>query len=127
MPGKSAGKASASDNDDDDTQPKLTDKGSEGKRNKKTVKPQTDDERVDEDLSVARFYGQSGNSMGAYLRAKDAVKTQPDFAEAHFVLAEAAKRLNKRDEAKAEFSAYLKLAPDGERAKSAEKALDELR
>jgi Flp pilus assembly protein TadD len=120
-------KGSASDDDDDPSQPKLADKGSEGKRNKKTVKPQTDSERVDEDLSVAKFYGQSGNFMGAYLRAKDAVKTQPDYAEAHFVLGEAARRLKKQDEAKAEFNEYLKLAPGGERAKAAEKALDELR
>ena len=65
--------------------------------------------------------------MGAYLRAKDAVKIQPDYPEGHFALGEAAKRLKKKDEAVAEFEAYLKLAPDGERAKAAEKALDELK
>lgn len=113
--------------DDDEDKPKLTDKGSEGKRSKKVVKPQTDTERVDDDLSVARFYGQSGNYMGAYLRAKDAVKTQPDFAEGHFALGEAAKRLKKKDEAVAEFQTYLKLSPDGEKAKTAEKALEELK
>ena len=126
MPSRDTAARSTNPDDDDGTQPKLTDKGSGGKRNKKTVKPQTDTERVDEDLSVAKFYGQSGNLMGAYLRAKDAVKTQPDYAEAHFVLGEASKRLNKRDEAKAEFNEYLKLAPDGERAKAAEKALSDL-
>lgn len=126
VPSRDTAARSTNPDDDDGTQPKLTDKGSGGKRNKKTVKPQTDTERVDEDLSVAKFYGQSGNLMGAYLRAKDAVKTQPDYAEAHFVLGEASKRLNKRDEAKAEFNEYLKLAPDGERAKAAEKALSNL-
>lgn len=119
-------KGDASDDDDHDEKPKLTDKGSEGKRNAKTVKPQTDTERVDEDLTIARFYGQSGNAMGAYLRAKDAVKIEPDYPEAHFVLGEAAKRLNKGDEAKSEFTAYLKLAPTGERARAAEKALESL-
>ena len=122
-----ASKNHSSDDDDDDDQPKLADKGSEGKRTKKTAKPQTDSERVDEDLSVARFYGQSGNPMGAYLRAKDAVKTEPDLPEARFVMAEAAKQLKKTEEAKAEFGEYLKLAPDGEHAKAAEKALLELR
>jgi Flp pilus assembly protein TadD len=124
-----AGESSATknpDDDDDDNPPKLTDKGSEGRRVLKVVKPQSDEARVDEDLSVAKFYGQSGNYMGAYLRAKDAVKTQPDYPEGHFALGEAAKRLKKKDEAAAEFREYLKLSPDGEKAKAAEKALAEL-
>lgn len=107
--------------DNDTTAPKLKDKS-----RKKTPPPQTDTARVDEDLSIAKYYGQSGNRMGAYLRAKDAVKTQPEYAEAHFVLGEAARRLGKNDEAAVEFREYLKLAPDGEHAKSAEKALDQL-
>jgi hypothetical protein len=107
--------------DDESSAPNLKEK------HKKAPPPQTDTERVDEDLSIAKFYGQSGNKMGAYLRAKDAVKTQPDYPEAHFVLGEAARRLGKNDEALAEFTTYLKLAPDGERAKAAEKALEGLR
>ena len=107
--------------DDDSAAPKRKEK------RKKTPPPQTDTERVDEDLSVAKYYGQSGNKMGAYLRAKDAVKIQPEYPEAHFVLGEAARSLGKKDEALAEFTTYLKLAPDGERAKAAEKALDGLR
>jgi len=90
------------------------------------VKAQTDTERVDEDLSVAHYYLQSGNTMGAYLRAQDAVKTQPDYPAGHFVLAEAARKLKKNDEATTEYKAYLKLEPDGDEAKSAEKALAEL-
>jgi hypothetical protein len=126
-PGKSSKNASKNPDDDDEDKPKLTDKGSEGKRSKKVIKPQTDTDRVDEDLSIAKFYGQSGNYTGAYLRAKDAVRTQPEYPEGHFVLGEAAKRLKKKDEAVAEFEAYLKLAPDGPQAKAAEKALEELR
>lgn len=125
--GKSSRPSAAKNPDDDDEdQPKLKDKGSGGRRTLKVVKPQSDTDRVDEDLSIAKFYGQSGNYMGAYLRAKDAVKTQPDYPEAHFALGEAAKRLKKKDEAVAEFQAYLKLSPDGEKAIAAEKALDEL-
>jgi Tfp pilus assembly protein PilF len=87
---------------------------------------QTDNERVDEDLSVSHFYIQSGNYQGAYLRAQDAVKTQPDYALAHFSLAEAAMKLNKNSEAVQEFQTYLKLEPDGKQAKAAEKALEKL-
>lgn len=115
------------DDDDDTGNPKLADKGSSGRRTLKVVKPQSDTDRVDEDLSIAKYYVQSGNKMGAYLRAKDAVKIQPDYPEAHFALGEAAKRLNKKEEAVAEFTAYLKLSPDGEKSKAAEKALEDLK
>ena len=122
-----AGKSPKNPDDDDEDKPNLTDKGSSGRRTLKVIKPQSDTARVDEDLSIAKFYGQSGNYMGAYLRAKDAVKTQPDYPDGHYALGEAAKRLKKNDEAVAEFETYLKLSPDGTEAKAAEKALDELK
>jgi hypothetical protein len=92
----------------------------------KVKRVQTDDERVDEDLSVARFYLNDENYQGAYLRAKDAVSIQPEYSAAHFVLAEIAQKMKKKDEAIAEFQAYLKLDPEGEKAKAAKKALAEL-
>jgi hypothetical protein len=92
----------------------------------KAPKVETDSERVDEDLSVAHYYIQSGNFQGAYLRAQDAVNLQPDYALAHFALAEAAMKLNKDSEAVQEFQTYLKLEPDGKQAKVAEKALAKL-
>ncbi len=107
-------------------QPKLTDKGSHGSHGRKGHHAQTDSDRVDEDLSVSHFYLQSGNPMGAYLRAQDAVKTQPDYAVGHYALGEAAAKLGHRDEAEAEFKQYLKLDPGGEKAKDAEKELAKL-
>jgi Tfp pilus assembly protein PilF len=89
-------------------------------------KVQTDDERVDEDLKVAKFYMHDDNLQGAYLRAKDAVKVQPDYSAGHFALGEIAQKMKKKDEAIAEFQTYLKLDPDGEKAKSAQRALEEL-
>ena len=68
-----------------------------------------------------------GNLQGAYLRAQDAVKVQPDYSAAHFTLAQVAQKLKKKDEAIAEFKTYLKLDPDGEKKREAQKALDELR
>jgi Tfp pilus assembly protein PilF len=88
---------------------------------------QSDDERVDEDLTVAKFYMHDENYQGAYLRAKDAVKVQPEYSAAHFALAEIAQKMKKKDEAIAEFQTYLKLDPDGEKAKYAKKALAELK
>jgi Tfp pilus assembly protein PilF len=88
---------------------------------------QTDDERVDEDLTIARFYMGDGNLQGAYLRAKDAVKVQPDYSNAHFALAQVAQKLKKKDEAIAEFQTYLKLDPEGEKKREAHQALDQLK
>ena len=92
----------------------------------KVKRVQTDDERVDEDLSVAKFYMHDENYQGAYLRAKDAVSIQPDYSAAHFALAEILQKMKKKDEAIAEFQTYLKLDPEGEKAKAAKKALAEL-
>jgi tetratricopeptide (TPR) repeat protein len=92
----------------------------------KVKKVQSDDERVDEDLAVAKFYLRDENYQGAYLRAKDAVNVQPDYSAAHFALAEIAQKMKKKNEAIAEYQLYLKLDPDGEKAKAAKKALSEL-
>jgi tetratricopeptide (TPR) repeat protein len=110
--------------------PPLNDAGSEGtSTHRKLPKPkklQTPDERVTEDLSVAKFYEGRGNLQAAYLRTKDAVNTLPDDPESHFALAEVAQKLKKNDEAIAEFKTYLKLEPDGDKVKAAQKALAQL-
>jgi tetratricopeptide (TPR) repeat protein len=87
---------------------------------------QTDDERVTEDLTVAKFYEDRGDLNAAYQRAKDAVKIEPKDAESHYVLAHLAQKLQKRDEAIAEFNNYLKIEPDGDKVKQARKALTQL-
>ena len=112
----------------------LTDKGSEGtpgrhllhRVNPVGTKLQTADEREAEDLSVAKFYSETGDLQGAYLRSQDAVKTEPDDPDAHFALAGAALKLNKRDEAIAEYKACLKLDPTDKEAREARKALERL-
>jgi tetratricopeptide (TPR) repeat protein len=113
----------------------LMDKGSEGtpgrhllhRVNPVGTKLQTADEREAEDLSVAKFYTDTGDLQGAYLRSQDAVKTAPDDPDAHFALAEAALRLKKPDEAIAEYNACLKLDPTDKEAKEARKALSSLK
>jgi Tfp pilus assembly protein PilF len=90
-------------------------------------KLQSDEERAAEDVDVAKFYEASGDLNAAYLRARDAVKYQPSDPEAHFILARIAQKMSKRDEAIAEYDAYLKLEPDGDQTKQARKALGQLR
>ena len=91
------------------------------------TKLQTDDEREAEDLDIAHYYTQTGNLKGAYLRSQDAVKTAPDDPNAHFALAEIALKLNKRDEAIAEYDACLKHDPADKEAKAARKELARLK
>jgi tetratricopeptide (TPR) repeat protein len=87
---------------------------------------QTNEERVDEDLKVAKFYTDAGDLNAAYLRVRDAVKYLPSDPDTHFALAYVAQKLKKREEAIAEYNNYLRLAPDGVRIKDAHKALKEL-
>ncbi len=124
-----SGSAAAPDPDVPDTDlPKPGEEGSSVHRKLPKVKRvQTDDERVDEDLRVAKFYMRDDNLPGAYLRAKDAVKVQPEYSETHFALGEIAQKMKKKEEAMAEFQLYLKLDPEGEKAKAAQRALDELK
>jgi hypothetical protein len=112
----------------------LKDKGSEGtsgrhllhRVNPVGTKLLTADQREAEDLDVAQTYIDQGDLQGAYMRRQDAVKTVPDDPVAHFALAEIALKLNKRDEAIAEYNACLKLDPVDKQAKAARKALARL-
>jgi len=111
--------------------PPLDDKGdnpraASRRRLPKVKKLQSDDDRAAEDLKIAKFYEQSGDLNAAYMRTRDAVKYQPADPEAHFALAHLAQKLNKRDEAIAEYNAYLQLAPDGTQIKQAQKALGQI-
>jgi len=121
----------------DAASPDLKDAGSEGTQTRPSghilhrapppaPKPQTAAEREEEDLRVANFNLDSGNVPGAYMRARDAVKTAPDDPEAHFALAETAAKLGKKEEAIAEYKACLSLDPSDDRRKASDKALQRL-
>ncbi len=90
------------------------------------VARQSPDEREEEDLSVASFYMNDKNYRGAYLRATDAVEVAGDDPQAHFALAEAARRLGKLDEAMVHYKKCLTLDPVPVTKKAAEKALKEM-
>ncbi len=134
----SSGDAPAFAPDADPAAPALTDKGSQGtpatpgrhilhRVNPVGTKLQTNDERESEDLDIAHFYVETGDLKGAYLRSQDAVRTAPDDPDAHFALAGIALKLNKRDEAIAEYNACLKLDPPDKQARDARKALARLK
>jgi Tfp pilus assembly protein PilF len=115
----------------------LKDKGSDGQQtlpgrhllhrvNPPGTKLQSPEERAAEDLDVARSYIDEENFTAAYMRSKDAVKLQPDDPAAHFLLAQVAMKLNKRDEAIEQYQQCLKLDPLDKEAKAAKKALARL-
>jgi Flp pilus assembly protein TadD len=88
--------------------------------------PEDPDKRELDDLDVSHYYMTTGNFIGAYMRAQDAVKLYPDDEQAHFALAVAAEKIKKLAEAVAEYTKYLALAPDGEKSKQARLALASL-
>jgi hypothetical protein len=89
-------------------------------------KVQTADQRADEDLSVASFYMGNKNYRAAYLRAADAVEYAKDDPNAHFALAEAARKLGKLDEALTNYKQTLALDPVPKLKKQAEDAVKQM-
>jgi tetratricopeptide (TPR) repeat protein len=134
MPGSEPDGSSSSSSDSADTPSPDNPAGDTGdtphpstrRRLPKVENLQTNEERVDEDLKVAKFYSDAGDLNAAYLRVRDAVKYLPNDPDTHFALAYVAQKMKKREEAIAEYNNYLRLAPDGDRTKDAHKALNEL-
>lgn len=102
----------------------LKDLGSRGDTSAARAKLQQT--RVVDDMKVGAFYMKDGNAQGAYLRFKDAVDHAPDDPDTRFSLAEAAGKLNKRDEAVSNYQAYLRLDAGGDHDKASRKALSKL-
>ncbi len=102
----------------------LKDLGSSGSSSEARKKLEAS--RVPDDLKVAKFYSNDGNWAGAYLRYKDAVEHEADNEDAQWGYALSADKLKKTDEAREHYGEYLRVAPDGEHAKAAERALAKL-
>jgi len=79
--------------------------------------------RAQDDVRVGRLYLGSGNFNGAYGRYSEAMRLDPTNMDAIYGLAAAAAGLHHTDEALTNYKLYLQIAPDGNDAKSARKAL----
>jgi Flp pilus assembly protein TadD len=112
--------------DDDPAAKAAAARKAERKRKEAAAAEPTGDARESEDLRVASFYQSDSNYRGAYLRASDAVSIAADDPEAHFALAEAARKLGKLDEALTEYKKTLTLDPVPKTRKAAEKAVKEM-
>jgi tetratricopeptide (TPR) repeat protein len=78
------------------------------------------------DEEIADLYFKDGNYAGALSRYAEALHFVPDDETAAFGVAESARKLGKRDQAVEAYKTYLKLAPQGKKAKQAHKAIAEL-
>jgi tetratricopeptide (TPR) repeat protein len=78
------------------------------------------------DEEIADLYFKDGNYAGALSRYAEALHFVPDDETAAFGVAESARKLRKRDQAVEAYKTYLKLAPQGKKAKQARKAIAEL-
>jgi tetratricopeptide (TPR) repeat protein len=79
--------------------------------------------KAQDDIRVGRFYLSDGNYTGAYGRFSEANRMDPTNLDAIYGLAAAAAGLHRTDEALTNYKLYLQIAPDGNDAKSARKAI----
>jgi len=93
----------------------------------KPNKPLSEDERqAAKDIEVGYYYLGDKNYVAAESRLKEAVELKPDSAPALLGLAQAQQKLGKRDEARENYEAYLKLNPNGPDAEKVKQALAQL-
>jgi tetratricopeptide (TPR) repeat protein len=82
--------------------------------------------KAQDDIRVGRFYLGDRNYTGAYGRFSEANRLDPTNLDAIYGLAAAAAGLHRTDEALTNYKLYLQIAPDGNDAKSARKAINAL-
>ena len=104
----------------------LPNYGTRRSKAEQETRQRNEENRIPDDLKVAKFYANDGNYAGAYLRYKDAVEHDPEQSDAHFGWAESAEKLGKLDEDRTHYAEYLRLDPDGDHARAARRALNQL-
>ncbi len=86
-----------------------------------------DPHRAAKDLEIADYYYKRGNYRGAIERYREALEVKPNDAEATFGIARCEEKLGNPASARASYEAYLKILPDGPRAKDSKKAVEHLK
>ena len=85
-----------------------------------------ENKRVAEDLELGDAYMKKRNYHGAEFRFEDALRYEPDNAEATFKLAEALQNLGRNAEACTRYKTYLEIDPSGASSDRAKKGLQKL-
>ena len=91
-------------------------------------KPMSEDEQqAAKDIEVGYYYLREKNYRAAKSRLKEAVEIRTDSPEALIGLAQAQQKLGKRNDARQNYEAYLKLNPNGPDAEKVKNALAQLK
>ncbi len=86
-----------------------------------------DPHRAAKDIEVGDFYFKRKNYRAAEDRYREALLYKDDDAIATYRLAICLEKMDRPDEAIAEFESYLKILPHGSKAEDARKAIDRLK
>jgi tetratricopeptide (TPR) repeat protein len=79
------------------------------------------------DVEVGDYYFKRKNYVGAESRYREALLYKDNDAVATYRLAVCLEKMNRRDEALAEYEGYLKILPSGPEAAEAKKAIERLK
>jgi tetratricopeptide (TPR) repeat protein len=86
-----------------------------------------EEKQLAQDIDVGYYYLKDKNYRAAESRLKEALELKSDSSPALIGLAQAQQKLGKKDEARQNYEAYLKLNPDGPEADKVKKALAQLK
>lgn len=85
-----------------------------------------DPHKAQKDIEVGDYYFKLENYVAAASRYQEALQFKPKDADATFKLAQALEKLKKYDDARDNYTAYLKIIPQGKNADLARKALERM-
>ena len=86
-----------------------------------------DPHKAAKDIEVGDYYFKRKNYTGAESRYREALHYKDNDADATYKLAVCLEKMQRRDEAIAEYESYLKILPSGSEAANAKKALEHLK
>lgn len=82
--------------------------------------------QAENELKVARFYMKRGSAKAAALRCEEALKWNPQSADAYLLLGEAREKLKDKKAAVEAYKKYLEVAGDSKGAAGVRKRLERL-
>jgi hypothetical protein len=124
---RSDGESSSKDNQPDISPPPGDENhpGAELPSDVEEVRP-WNPHQADKNVEIGDFYYKKSNYRAAESRYQEALRYQWNHAEATYKLGVVDEKLDKPEEARKNYSTYLKILPNGPEAEKAQKALDRL-
>ena len=104
----------------------LTDEGSSDEGGTTEFHP-WDPHKAAKDVEVGDYYFKRKNYLGAESRYREALLYKDNDADATYKLAVCLEKMQRSDEAVAEYQAYLKILPSGPESVNAKKAIERLK